>query len=229
MRRFPIVIAALVLGLAAGALLMGTIRLGGLFGRGPDPETIATASLQSVREQARLTAFAARFVAVVTSTQSRFGLAAQKTLIMPGMVRYELDLARIRQRDLVWDADARQLTVRVPPLEVSQPQVDLSELQEYGSGGILMRLTDAEQRIDSANRKRGQQELLRQARRPLPMKLARDSARRAVERSFAMPLQAAGIEAEVRVTFSDEPRPDPSVLDRSRRMEDVLRERGQAK
>jgi len=43
----------------------------------PVPETIAAASLQGLREQNRLSAFAARFVAVVTSTQTRFGLSAR--------------------------------------------------------------------------------------------------------------------------------------------------------
>ena len=67
----------------------------------PDPVTVAAASLQAVREQAVLTPFAARFVAVVTSEQHRFGLSAKKTLIMPGLVRYEIDLAAMRQRDLL--------------------------------------------------------------------------------------------------------------------------------
>jgi hypothetical protein len=225
MRRSILTAGALAAGLVLGILLMGAVRFADMFGRGPDPETIAAASLQSVREQARLTPFAARFVAVVTSSQQRFGLSARKTLIMPGMVRYELDLSKIRQQDLSWNASASRLSVRIPPLEISQPQINLSELQEYGSEGLLMRLTDAEERLDAANRKQGQQELMRQARQALPMRLARDAARRAVERSFAMPLKAAGIDAEVQVAFSDEPQPDPSYLDRSRRIEDVLRER----
>lgn len=225
MRKYGFVAAALVLGLVIGALLVAGSRLSDLFGRGPDPETIAAASLQSVREQARLTPFAARFVAVVTSSQQRFGLSARKTLIMPGMVRYEIDLSKIRQEDLSWDASANRLSVVIPPLEISQPQVDLSGLQEYGSEGLLMRLTNAEDRLDAANRERGEQELMRQARQALPMRLARDAARRAIERSFAMPLKAAGIDAEVSVAFADEPGQEPSYLDRSRRMEDVLREK----
>lgn len=225
MRRYGFVAAALVLGLVIGALLVAGSRLNDLFGRGPDPETIAAASLQSVREQARLTPFAARFVAVVTSSQQRFGLSARKTLIMPGMVRYEIDLSRIRQEDLSWDASANRLSIVIPPLEISQPQVDLSGLQEYGSDGLLMRLTNAEDRLDAANRERGEQELIRQARQALPMRLARDAARRAIERSFAMPLKAAGLDAEVSVAFADEPGQEPSYLDRSRRMQDVLREK----
>jgi hypothetical protein len=225
MRKSYLPIGAVLIGLIIGAVLVGSLRLSNLFGRGPDPETVATASLQSMREQARLTPFAARFVAVVTSTQSRFGLSAKKTLIMPGMVRYEIDLAKLQQRDLAWDAAARKLTLTLPPLEVSRPEINLNELQEYDSGGVLMALTESEDRLDAANRQRGQQELVRQARAGLPMRLARDAAKRAVERSFAMPLKAAGIEAEVVARFADERTQDASYMDRSRRMEDVLKER----
>jgi hypothetical protein len=225
MRKSYRPIAAVLVGLVLGAVLMGSLRLSSLFGKGPDPETVATASLQSMREQARLTPFAARFVAVVTSTQSRFGLSAKKTLIMPGMVRYEIDLAKLQQRDLAWDPAASKLTITLPPLEISRPEINLSELQEYDSGGVLMALTKSEDSLDAANRQRGQQELVRQARAGLPMRLARDAAKRAVERSFAMPLKAAGIDAEVTARFADEGTQDPSYLDRSRRMEDVLKER----
>src|SRR3546814_13324909 len=63
-----------------------------------DPVTIANSSLQGLQEQNRLSAFAARYVAVVTSKQSRLGLTAEKTMIMPGMVRYEVDLGKLTQR-----------------------------------------------------------------------------------------------------------------------------------
>ncbi|WP_442681046.1 DUF4230 domain-containing protein [Sphingomonas sp. ASY06-1R] len=170
----------------------------------PDPVTVAAASLQAVREQAVLVPFAARFVAVVTSEQHRFGLTAKQTLIMPGMVRYELDLAALQQRDLRWDAATRTLTVILPPLKVSAPEVDLRHVQSYGEGGVLMALTDIETRLDAANKAAGQTELVRQARDALPMKLARDAARNAIERSFAMPLKAAGIDATVVAKFQSD-------------------------
>jgi hypothetical protein len=170
----------------------------------PDPVTVAAASLQAVREQAVLVPFAARFVAVVTSEQHRFGFSAKKTLIMPGMVRYELDLAALRQGDLFWDKATRTLTVSLPPLKVSAPQVDLRSIQTYGEGGVLMALTDVGTQLDAANKGAGQAELMRQAQDALPMRLARDAARRAIERSFAMPLKAAGIEATVTAKFRSE-------------------------
>nr|WP_243843453.1 DUF4230 domain-containing protein [Sphingomonas vulcanisoli] len=163
----------------------------------PDPTSIARASLEAVREQNELVPFAARFVAVVTSEEKRFGLSAQKTLIMPGTVRYAIDLSKLRQRDVVWNSITKTLTVTLPPVQIEGPEVDLVAIREYGQGGVLMALTSAEKDLDAANRKTGQAELLRQARDPMPMKLAQDAARSAIERSFALPLRAAGIEATV--------------------------------
>lgn len=224
MTKVRVAMAVLLAAVLIGGLVAGALTISRSI-RGPDAESIASASLQSVREQARLTAFAARFVAAVTSSQERFGLTAQKTLIMPGMVRYEIDLAKIDDSDLEWDKADNRLTVIIPPIEVSRPEIQLGELQEYDSGGLLMRLTNAEERLDAANRRRAEEELARQARQALPMRLARDAARRAIERSFAMPLKAAGLDAQVRVRFADEPDDAPSYLDRSRRIEDVLGER----
>jgi hypothetical protein len=194
----------LLLVVLVAALSIGTLGWRLKKDLNPDPVTVAAASLQAVREQAVLTPFAARFVAVVTSEQRRFGFSARKTLIMPGLVRYEIDLAAMRQRDLAWEAATRTLTVTLPPIRVSAPEVDLAHVQEYGEGGVLMALTDVGTVLDSANKAAGQAELVRQARDPLPMRLARGAARTAIERSFAMPLKAAGIDAAVVARFADE-------------------------
>jgi hypothetical protein len=220
--KFGALLAALVLAIGAGFWFLGdTIK--SPF-RGPDPVTVAQASLQGLREQNRLSTFAARYVAVVTSKQSRLGLSAEKTLIMPGMVRYEVDLAKLQQ-SLSWDAANNRLTILLPPLEVIGPDVDLDGIREYSEGGLLMRFTDVESQLDAANRKAGQQELIRQARGPAPMKLARDATRRAIERSFAMPLKAAGLDARVAVYFPDERPGSTEVWDTSRSPEEVVANR----
>ncbi len=190
----------------------------------PAPETIVSASLQGLREQNRLSAFVASYVAVVTATQSRFGLSARRTLILPGLVRYEVDLAKLRPQDVRWNAGPGELLVTLPPVEVVGPQIDLTQLREYDGGGLLLRMTDTGQQLDAANRRAGQAELLRQARLPVPMNLAKDATRRAIERSFALPLRAAGLKAEVRVRFPDEQdfsqRLDERI-DRSTSLQDV--------
>lgn len=219
------------LGKAVGVIiLLGLAFLIGLWGvqryverrLSPDPTTVASASLEGLREQNRLSAFAARFVAVTTSRQSQLGLSTEKTLIMPGMVRYEVDLGKLTQRDVAWNAETRTLSVRLPPIELDGPQVDMTAIREYGTGGILSRLTDADSRLDAANRRAGQAELVRQARDATPMKLAQDATRRAVESSFAMPLRAAGIDANVKVSFAGDPVSSTERWDTSRSLEEVL-------
>ena len=171
--------------------------------RGYDPETVVAASLQGLREQNVLVPFTARYVAVVTSTQSRLGLEAKKTLIMPGTVRYELDLGRLVQSDLDWDGSTNALTVTLPPLRLAGPEIDIDAISEYRDGVILLTLTDAEKTLDAANRKAAQEELIKQAKGATPMRLAQNAARAAVEQSFAMPLKAAGIDARVTARFAE--------------------------
>lgn len=218
-------------GLAIGlAIVIVVALIGWSLGRrydaivDPKPETIVSASLQGLREQNRLSAFTASYVAVVTSKQSRFGLSAQKTLIMPGLVRYEVDMARLKNADVRWDATSKELFVTLPDVETVGPQIDLTRIKEYDSGGLLLRLTDAAQSLDAANRRAGQAELLRQARAPIPMSLARDATRRAVTQSFVLPLRAAGMDAAIRVRFAGEkdfPQANREWITRSRSLEDV--------
>ncbi len=173
--------------------------------RGYEPETVVAASLQGLQEQNVLVPFTARYVAVVTSTQSRLGLEAKKTLIMPGTVRYELDLAKLKPSDLDWDAATNALTVTLPPLRLAGPEIDIDAISEFQGGMILLTLTDAEKTLDAANRKAAQEELIKQAKGATPMRLAQTAARNAIEQSFAMPLRAAGIDAKVAARFASEP------------------------
>ncbi len=171
---------------------------------GPAPETVASVSLQGLREQNRLSAFAANYAAVVTSEQRRFGLSAKKTLIMQGLVRYEVDLAKLREKDVRWDADTGRLRVKIPPIETAPPQIDLKTVQEYGENGILRAFTDVDDVLDDANRDKGLAELTRQANGPVPMKLAREAFKRAIKQNFDAPLRAAGLNAKVEAYFADE-------------------------
>ena len=220
-------IAAIALALLVGIVIGGFAGLSKLlFGSGPDPQTIATSSLESMRAQNRLVPFVARYVSVTSSRQSRFGLSAERTLILPGDVRYEVDLAKLQPRDVRWDEATATLSVRLPDIEIAGPEVDLAASREYGEGGLLGALTDAEGRLDKANQARAVADLRKQAMGQVPMGLAREAARAAIERSFAMPLKAAGIaDAKVVARFAfEEKAADPSYIDQSRSYNEVLEE-----
>jgi len=228
----PLVAAAIVAALLIGVLIGGVAGLSKLlFGSGPDPQTIASSSLESMRAQNRLVPFVARYVSVVSTSQSRFGLSAERTLILPGDVRYEVDLAKLQPEDVVWNEASQTLRVRLPDIEIAGPEVDLAASREYGEGGLLGALTDAEGALDKANQARAVGDLRKQAMAAVPMRLARDAARSAIERSFAMPLKAAGIgDAKVVARFAaEEGTEDPSYIDKSRSYDEVLAERAKAR
>lgn len=214
------------------ALLLGIIIgvSGGLADRifgGPNPKTIATSSLESMRAQNRLVAFSARYVSVVTSNKPMLaGLVnAQRTLILPGDVRYELDLSKLQQKDVSWDGSTHTLKVQLPELEVAGPDVDINAVKEYGSGGVLSSLTNADQALDQVNRAKAVADLRGQATAAVPMRLAHQAARAAVERSFAMPLAAAGFnDVKVVARFPTEGTDDPSYMDLSTPYEEAIKE-----
>jgi len=212
---------ALVLGVVLGTATGIADRIFG----GPKAETIASASLESMRAQNRLIAFVARYVSVTTSTTSRFGFSAKRTLILPGDVRYELDLSKLQARDVSWDASSHTLQVRLPEVEIAGPDVDLTSAQEYGEGGVLTALTNADETLDQANRARAVSDLRKQASAAVPMRLAHEAARQAVERSFAMPLVAAGFkDAKVVARFPTEGNGEASYMDLSTPYEEAINE-----
>ena len=223
----PLAIAAVLVALILGLFVGGALDIGKRLFGGPDPETVASSALQSMRAQNRLVPFVARYVSVVSSRQERLGglVSSERTLILPGDVRYELDLAKLGPEDVQWDAPSNTLAVTLPEIEVAGPEVDLAAAREYGENGVLSNLTDADQALDRANRARAVADLRKQAGAPVPMRLAREAGRQAVERSFALPLQAAGFDnAKVVARYPTEGSPVTEPLDRSRSYNDVLEE-----
>ena len=221
----PLVLAMVAVALVLGVMLGLTTGLVDRVFGGPNPKTIASASLESMRAQNRLIAFVARYVSVTTTTTSRFGFSAQRTLILPGDVRYELDLSKLEPKDVSWDGSSNTLRVQLPEIEIAGPDVDLNAAQEYGSGGILSAITNADRTLDQSNRAKAVSDLRKQAQAPLQMRLARQAARQAVERSFAMPLVAAGFkDVKVVARFPTEGTEEPSYMDLSTPYEEAIQE-----
>src|SRR6478735_2631537 len=167
----PLAIGAVIVALILGLFVGGALDVGKRLFGGPDPETVATSALQSMRAQNRLVPFVARYVSVVSSSDSRLGglLTAERTLILPGDVRYELDLSKLGPGDVRWDGGSGTLSVRLPDIEIAGPEVDLHAAREYGAGGVLGALTDASGALDQANRDRAVADLRKQASAEVPM------------------------------------------------------------
>ena len=223
----PLVLAMVAVALALGVLLGLTTGLVDRIFGGPNPKTIASASLESMRAQNRLIAFVARYVSVVSSEQQRLGglVSSERTLVLPGDVRYELDLSKLEPNDVTWDNSSHTLRVRLPEVEIAGPDVDLAAAREFGDRGVLSTLTNADERLDQTNRARAVADLRKQASAEVPMRLARQAARQAVERSFAMPLLAAGFkDVKVVARFPTEGTDEASYLDLSTPYEEAIKE-----
>ena len=223
----PLAIGAIIVALLLGLVVGGALDVGKRLFGGPDPETVASSALQSMRAQNRLVPFVARYVSVVSSRQQRFGglVSSERTLVLPGDVRYELDLAKLRPEDVRWDAASSTLSVTLPEIELAGPEVDLAAAREYGAGGVLSAITDADASLDRNNRARAVADLRKQAGSGVPMRLAREAGRQAVERSFALPLQAAGFDkARVVASYRTEGSPVTQPLDHSRSYNEVVGE-----
>jgi hypothetical protein len=219
-------VLAIVVALILGVLLGVTTGIADkIFG--PNPKTIATASLESMRAENRLTVFAARYVSVVTSSEQKLGglVSSERTLILPGDVRYELNLAALQPKDVTWDGSNHTLTVRLPEIDVAGPDVDINSVKEYGGGGVLSALTNANQQLDATNRARAVADLRKQATAAVPMQLARQAGREAVERSFAMPLIAAGLkDVKVVARYPTDGNDVPSYIEGSTPYEEAIQE-----
>jgi hypothetical protein len=225
--RTLVALAAITVALILGVLIGVSTGIADRIFGGPSPKTIATASLQSMRAENKLTVFAARYVSVVTSAQQRFGglVSSERTLILPGDVRYELDLSNLQPDDVSWDGANHTLTVRLPTIGVAGPDVDINSVKEYGGGGVLSALTNANEQLDQANRDRAVQDLRKQATAAVPMQLAREAGRAAIERSFAMPLLAAGFRnVKVVARFPTDGNSVPSYIDLSTPYEQAIKE-----
>jgi hypothetical protein len=219
----PLVIGMVLIALVLGVLLGTSTGIADRLFGGPSAKTIASSSLQSMRAENRLIAFVARYVSVTTSETSQLGFSSKRTLILPGDVRYELDLSKLQDKDVSWDKATHTLRVHLPEIEIAGPDVDLASAQEYGQGGILSTFTNSNQQLDAANRAKAVADLRKQAQGAVQMRLAHQAARAAIERSFAMPLIAAGIrDAKVVARFPTEGTDEPSYLDLSTPYEDAI-------
>jgi hypothetical protein len=124
-----------------------------------------------------------------------------------------------------WDGSTKTLSVRLPEIEVAGPDIDINAVKEYGGAGVLSALTNANQQLDQANRAKAVADLRQQATAAVPMRLAHEAARQAVERSLGLPLLAAGFkDVKVVARFPTEGTDQPSYLDLSTPYEEAIKE-----
>lgn len=163
-------------------------------------------SLVAFDKQDRLTVFSAELAPVVASDDSRlFGLVTSKQVaVIPARVDYAVDLGKVGRERMRWDAVSKTLTVRLPALEVTRPNLDEARAQYLREGVWITRA--AQDKLTRDNTKLAERLAVEQAANPILLGLARGAAKDAVRQNLEIPLQVAGYrDVKVVIAIDGEP------------------------
>ncbi len=166
----------------------------------PIGDPLAT-SLVAFDKQNRLTVFSAELAPVVASDDSRlFGLVtAHQVAVIPARVDYAIDLGKVGRDRMSWDKASRTLTVRLPALEVTRPNLDEARAQYLREGVWITRA--AQDKLTRDNTRLAERMAVEQAANPVLLGLARSAAKDAIRQNLAIPLKVAGF-GDVKLSVS---------------------------
>jgi len=171
--------------------LLAIYLLWRVFAPSPYGDPLAT-SLAAFEKANRLTVFSAQLAPVVASDDERLMglLTSRQIAVIPARVDYTLDLSKMTRSSMAWDEEAQRLTVTLPPLTVSRPNLDEGRAQYLREGVWITRT--AQDDLTRANTKLAEQQAVEQAANPVLMNLARAAAKDAVRQNLSAPLQVSG-------------------------------------
>lgn len=121
-------------------------------------------------------------------------LPSGQTVKYPYSVDYVVDLAALDRTAWLWDEDTKTMTVRLPDVAPSKPNIDASRATYVGTSGLFMSRAAA-QRLNVQVAGRAALRAEATARKPEHLDRARQSAREAVAGLIAPPLAQAGLGA----------------------------------
>lgn len=149
-------------------------------------------SLVAFEKQNSLTVFSAQVAPVVASDDNRlFGvLKSRQIAVIPARIDYTLDLSAMSRDRMKWDADKKVLSVLLPPLKVSRPNLDEAHAQYLREGVWIT--AEAQEKLNRNNTLLAEQLATAQGSNPVLTGLARSAAKDAIRQNLAIPLEVAG-------------------------------------
>lgn len=197
-----------MLALVAALLLAASLYLGWrayFYHEEGDP--VASAML-AFEKQNSLVVFASRFEVVAESEyeQSVGPITVRRVrqaAIIPASIDYRLDLSGMDASDFDWDEESQTLSVTLPQLRTSEPNLDEAQARIFTEG--LFNTGGSQQQLSESNSRIAVDKAQAFAKNEEILGLARSAAREAVRQNLAVPLQVAGYEqARVEMRFADE-------------------------
>ena len=131
-------------------------------------------------------------------------LRSDQVVKMPYSVGYFIDLSKLRDSDLEWNAEAKTLIIDAPDVVPAPPNTDEGRRTLVETKGLFVTRSAAEA-LSQRTSIRAAAVAQKEASSPQRMAQAREMGRRALARTLAQPLNAAGLgDARVVVTFPPE-------------------------
>ncbi|WP_421990145.1 DUF4230 domain-containing protein [Qipengyuania sp.] len=165
-------------------------------------------AMLAFEKQNSLTVFSSRFEVVAESVDRRGVLnldllESRQAAIIPATVEYRLDLSSMDRDRFAWDEEGEELTVTLPPLRISRPNLDEAAQKTFTEGTYVSR--DASADLARNNSQQAERKAAEFAKNPQVLALARQAAKEAVRQNLAIPLQVAGYgDVTVDVRFDGE-------------------------
>ena len=152
-------------------------------------------------------------------------LPSSMTVKYPYRVDYMLDLRRLDRDAYRWDAGTRTLTVRLPDVAATRPNVDAGRAAQVGTSGVFMS-RGAALRLNATVASRAASRAADASAKLVHMNRARASAKEAMQALVRAPLRAAGLgDVTVVARFPWEAGATGDVIpwDESRPVEEIIR------
>ena len=151
---------------------------------------------------------------------------------IPFSVDYQIDVSQLDADDYRWNPATRTLVVRLPPVQATAPNIDESRIQVLDRDGIWISRR-AQDQLNSRLTNGAINQARLEAANPTRKAQAEANAKRVVSEMIRTPLAAAGLgDIEVVALGSAETPANTAARERwdvSRSIEEVLRERQQAR
>ena len=200
-------VVALGLGIAYGPQLIEKLPApvsGFLTRLGGDEDVVATL-VTSVHKMNDLSVFGAQLYSIVKTPHEGLIDALDTTtwVIVPGSVRYVVNLSTLDRGNFNWDAKTRTLVVVVPDPVPTEANIDGARARVLVDG-VDLATGDDRERILQKSLAVARDDIGRKARETFFMGSAREAGRAALQANFAAPLVAAGLNPIVTVRFRSE-------------------------
>ena len=166
-------------------------------------------AMLAFEKQNSLTVFSSRFEVVAESVNNQRVLGvpvleSRQATIVPATVEYRLDLSGMDRDRFQWNPEAGRMTVVLPQLRISRPNIDEAAARVFTEGTFVTR--EASQALARNNSAQAERKAAAFAKNPEVLALARQAAAQAVRQNLAIPLQVAGYDnATVAVRFEGQP------------------------